>query len=751
MKRRPTTDAETLRGRIDNVYYSSPRFSAGRLRADSGDKVSFVGPFLAKPNEQVVFRGRWTKHEIYGQQFQVETIEYDLEFDADGLVNYLAKHPEFKGVGPARARKIAERFGHDFDRILAEQPEAISKAAHVSLEAVHIFRDEWQRTRALNSALTWLSAFGLTHHQVTTLVKKLGNNVVGLLKENPYLIMQEVAGFGFRRVDQIALRTGIHKENPARIRAGILYCVDEAIKQGDCYVDHEDLLYRANTLLVMDVLDSEERIDREIDFLLEAGDLDSSSHFSRFLIARPKMLRMERDLFEWFIRSRSFDARSDPVTIVDHLIQGQRPPLNQNQQAAVSMVFNNTISVISGGAGVGKTFTVATVSRVCDQLGLEMVLCAPTGKAAKRLEQVVGRPASTIHRLLGYIGEQFQRGPNDTIQADLVVVDETSMVDVSLAWHLFRAIDLKRTSVVLVGDHNQLPPVGPGYILRDLARSDVVPKEILDTVVRQAGMLKKNSAAILKGTVHKTADVEGTGPRPWILVNQLAEPEQVKALLIEMFDELISDRLGFDLINDVQVLTPTHKGPIGAKELNIGLQKLLQKKLWNFDVPPVRPNRKPRIYLHDKVIQTRNNYEIDVMNGTMGIVSGVSSDGAITVQFDNKKVTIERGSDNLHDLELAYALTIHRVQGSEFPCSVVIAHKSHSFMHHRNLLYTGVTRAKQTAIILGDAWGIRNCAQKQQVNKRNTFLSQFLQEAADGAIPTPCRVPVEDPAQLDLS
>ncbi len=750
MRKPPTDDRTTLRGRIDNVYYSSPRFSAGSIKTDQGRQASFVGPFLAKANEQVVLRGRWTDHQYYGRQLQVEELEYNLEFDADGLVNYLSKHPDFKGIGPAKARKIVERFGDNFDQALDEKPEEIAKATGVPLPTIHLVRDEWKRNRAFNTVSVWLSAFGLTHHQVTTLIKRLGGNAVGILKENPYLLIQEVAGFGFRRVDQIALRMGTSKEKPERIRAGILYCVDEAIKQGDCYVDHEDLRYRANTLLVMDVLDSEERIDREISFLIEAGDLDSSSHFSRLLIARPKMLRMERDLFEWFVQSRSLDAQSDPVTIVDHLIQGQRPPLNENQQAAVSMVFNNTISVISGGAGVGKTFTVATISRICDQLGLEIVLCAPTGKAAKRLEQVVGRPASTIHRLLGYNGEQFQRGPSDPIPADLVVIDETSMVDVSLAWHLFQAIDLKRTSVVLIGDHNQLPPVGPGYILRDLARSDVVPKVILDTVVRQAGVLKDNCTAVLKGEVRKTSDRTKPGPKPWIVVPEFSDPQDIQRFLLDMFNEIIPERLGFDLLKEVQVLTPTHKGPLGTRELNIGIQRLLQKKLWDFDVPPVRPNRKPRIYLHDKVIQTRNNYDIDVMNGTMGIVTKVGRGSVLTIDFEGRLVTIDSG-EYLRDLELAYVLTTHRAQGSEFPCSVVIVHKSHSFMHHRNLLYTGVTRAKQTAIILGDGWGIRNCAQKQQVNKRNTFLSQFLEEAADGASSVPRRAPPEENAQLVLS
>ena len=328
--------------------------------------------------------------------------------------------------------------------------------------------------------------------------------------------------------------------------------------------------------------------------------------------------------------------------------------------------------------------------------------------------------------MLGFNGKDYGRGPDNPIDADVIIVDEVSMVDVPLAWRLFQAINLEKTAVVLVGDHNQLPPIGPGNLLRDLVQSQVVPAVILDRVVRQAGVLKENSIAILNGEVRKTSEPEGPGRRAWYLVDQFTDQWDAQRFLLELFENVLDKRLGFDLVSDVQVLTPTHKGPLGTRDLNRELQRLVQRKLWGVEVPVVPAGRRPKLYPRDKVIQTRNNYELGVMNGAVGVVSDVARDGSLVIEFDGMPVEIEAGSPNMQDIQLAYALTIHKAQGSEFPCAVVVVHKAHSFMHHRNLLYTGVTRAKETAVIIGDRWGIANCARKRKQDDRKTFLSLLL-------------------------
>ncbi|MBI3363114.1 MAG: AAA family ATPase, partial [Chloroflexi bacterium] len=419
-------------------------------------------------------------------------------------------------------------------------------------------------------------------------------------------------------------------------------------------------------------------------------------------------------------------ASPHAVRDVEGLLDAEGPELNQEQREAVKNAFSCSISLMTGGAGSGKTYAVSTIASCADHLELSILLAAPTGKAAKRLEQVVGREASTIHRLLGFNGHTYSRDALNPIEADILVVDEVSMVDVQLAWRLFQAVDLKRTAVVLVGDHNQLPPVGPGNPLRDLVKSRAIPTTVLTRIIRQAGVLKENSTAILSGEVRPTSDVQAGARRPWYVIDKFSDTGDVRRMLLLLFEEVLHERLGYDLIRDVQVLTPTHKGPLGTVELNIELQRLLQKKLRGFDVPDIESGRRARFYSGDKVIQTRNDYEIGVMNGAMGVVLDVDSGGGLTIDFDGCPVEIKGGGDAVANIQLAYATSIHKVQGSEFPSALVVAHKSHSFMHHRNLLYTAVTRAKDSVIVLGDRWGIENCAGKRQVDRRNTFLSFLL-------------------------
>ena len=713
------------------VFYASPTFSAGKLKTATGDKVSFAGPVFVQDGDRLILTGRWVKHPKFGRQFEIESMEYDQDLDVEGLANYIAKHPDIKGIGPAKARIIAERFGGDFDRCLVEEPEQIAQAAHLPIEAVEHLRDVWQETSQVNQAMTALAAFGLSHLQVVSLVEKFGSAAVGLLKNDPYSIVRLVPGFGFKRIDKIAReKMGVPKEIPGRICAGVVFCVEDALEQGHCWVEYEELIDRANTLLVMDCLDSRERIEHALEELINEKQLTCYGADSRLLVAMPRIREMEENLAEILRRGSNPNPRLPNLAsdALDDVVRRGAPKLKTWQHDAVTTALKHSITLISGGAGSGKTFTISALVGICQEYDLSVVLAAPTGKAAKRMEQVVGMDASTIHRLLGYDGHVFTR---ESIDADVVVVDELSMVDVPLAWRLFKAIDLSKTAVVLVGDHNQLPPVGPGNLLRDLVRSRVVPTVILDGVQRQAGVLKENSIAILSGEVRKTSEKKPDGRRAWYVIDQFTDPMQAQAFILELFDKVLAERLNFDIINDVQVLTPTHKGPLGTCELNILLQSLIQRKLWDRCAEPTPPGRRPKLMPGDKVIQTRNNYTTGVMNGTLGTVTKTDEDGGITIDFDGSLLSFEKGAPELAHIQLAFALTSHKAQGSEYPCSIVVVHKSHSFMHHRNLLYTGVTRASESAIIVGDHWGIGHCAKVKQVEERKTFLSLLLGRSLD--------------------
>jgi exodeoxyribonuclease V alpha subunit len=720
----------SIRGRVDALFYSSPQFSAGRLRTDSGDTVSFAGALMVRQHDPVVLHGTWERHPKFGRQFKVTHFAFDQRMGPEGLAHYLANHPDIKGIGPVKARRIVEAFGEDFDRVIA----AVAK---VPLESVQALRAEWLRTRTLNASLTWLASFELTHHQMSALIEKFGNAVVTVLKTDPYLLVREVPGFGFKRVDVVARKMGTPKEHPSRIRAGVVHCVAERLDQGDCWVDYEDLIELANALPVMDVADSRERIEQALDGLVDDGTLACVSLGGRFLVAQPQIHRMERELADVFTARRRANphfAEGSVELAVDKV--GEK--LNEPQRRALLAAARHNLVLVSGGAGSGKTFTIAAITRLYEERGLKVVLAAPTGKAAKHIEQVVGREALTLHRLLGFNGKLFTAGPEAPIAADVIIIDEVSMVDVPLAWQLFRAVDLEKTCVVLVGDHNQLPPVGPGNLLRDLIERQPIPTVILDQVVRQAGVLKENSIAVLRGDVRRTADEGPDGRPPWIVVNRLSDVLDAQRYVLELFESVLVERLRFDLLADVQLLTPTRKGPLGVDALNVELQRLVQKKLWGVDVAPPRPGRRPEFLLHDRVIQNRNNYELEVMNGAIGIVTEVGAKrGELRVRFDDREVELTPENEGAKDLSLAYALTIHKAQGSEFPCAVVVIHKAHAFMHHRNLFYTGVTRARQVAIVVGDLWGMRNCAEKEQVERRKTFLSVLDLPRANGRAPGP--------------
>jgi exodeoxyribonuclease V alpha subunit len=724
-------------GKVVTVHFASPNFSAGRLLADDCDLVSFAGPLLARTGDRLVLAGAWEWHTKFGRQLKVERFRYDLRLDREGIVRYLAEHPRLKGIGPTRARAIADGLGDAFEETVRNDPARVAAVGRIPLATAELLRDEWTSRSSVNHALAWLSSFGLTHHQVTTLVEKYGNNSVAILKEDPYLLVRELPGFGFKRVDHIARQTGTAKEHPGRLRAGVLQCVNEALDAGHTWTESEDLVEAANGLLVLDGLDSRERIRATLDDLLDDGALAGVSHGGRLLVARPDIRRQEAELATALANAGGPNPHAVRLARFVRLLDDLAPTLNDDQRDAVRAALTRSISLLTGGAGSGKTFTIATIARLAGEAGLRVVLAAPTGKAAQRMEEVVGLPAFTLHRLLGFNGRTFAAGPEDPVDADLLIVDETSMVDVPLAWQLFHALDRERTAVVFVGDHNQLPPVGPGNPLRDLFERGLVPTVVLRQVVRQAGSLKENSLAILRGEVARTAEADGTGEaagapkaggtaarRPWYVVDTFTEAADVQRFLVELYEGVLVERLGFDLVRDVQLLTPTRKGPLGVEALNALLQRLVQQKLWGVAVPDPPPGRRPPFLPRDKVIQRRNNYELGVMNGTIGQVREVDGrTGDVVVGFDGREVRLRRSEGELADLHLAYALTIHSAQGSEFPCTVAVVHKSHAFMHHRNLFYTAVTRARETAIVVGDRWGIRNCAERRHLERRRTLLS----------------------------
>jgi len=343
------------------------------------------------------------------------------------------------------------------------------------------------------------------------------------MERDPYVLMREIPGFGFKRVDKIARKMGVPKDLPSRIRAGIQYAVLDALDDGDCWVEFEDLLDRANSLLVMDTLDSREVIERHLEDLIREGVLVEAL-FDRRVVADPQIHRMEAELAGLFSRGSAPGPRLIPD--IEALLDIEGGELNAEQRQAVQNALTCSISLMTGGAGSGKTYAVSTITTIAERLEWNVLLAAPTGKAAKRIEEVVGHEARTIHRLLGFNGHTYAKDAENPIECDVLVVDEVSMTDIALAWRLFQAVDLAKTAVVLVGDHNQLPPVGPGNILRDLVKSRAVPTTVLTHIIRQAGVLKENSTAVLSGEVHPTSELVNGRRRPWYVIDKFTERDE---------------------------------------------------------------------------------------------------------------------------------------------------------------------------------------------------------------------------------
>lgn len=713
--------SQTIHGTVVKTYYSDAQFSAGVIATDDGTQVRFRGRLYAAEGDRLSAIGQWTMDPKYGHQFEIKQLDYELPQTREGLINYLSKHPAFVGVGQKSAERIVDVLdnGEDLSEALRSRLDDFV-AAGVPRKTLEALAESWNQHAGENAVRSYLAGYGLTPHQMQTLLEKFGTSIVSVLKHDPYLLIKHLAGYGFKKVDQIALKLGIAKTHPGRIEAALSYCVAQQISNGHTWTLGSELVTQANEALVIDTLDSRDLIQAAGNRLIASGDLIADG----CAVTLPWLHRDEQ-LIEAAFQGA---VRGDDET-PDVLTCRPEDDLSDDQREAFETAVTNRISVISGGAGTGKTYVVARLARRFQEAGLVVSLAAPTGKAAKRIEQLlrahgVDLSASTIHRLLGYNGIAFRE---DILPADVVIIDEVSMVDVPLMAELLRHIDPRKTRMILVGDHNQLPPVGPGNVLRDMIQHNLVPATVMTKVHRQAGVLKTNSVGVLNGQLAPTATDDQSR---WMVVNRFRDAQAIKHWLRDLVLTDIPKQFGFDPVHDVQIITPEHRGPLGTRSLNQMMQYLLRPR--NGTLEESKPGRSlPGA--GDKVIQTRNDYELGVMNGTIGFVREVGKSGLV-IDFEGKE-DVEVDWNKAKSVELAYALTAHKAQGSEFPCAVVLCHKSH-FFADRNWLYTAVTRAAHTCVLVGDDYGLRRAAGQVRNTKRRTWLSlwasrsQQLQEAA---------------------
>lgn len=713
------------------MFAATERFTAGRITdSATGDSVPFkisgTGP---REGEAVVLTGTMADNPPYGRQLAVKSWSYNSNIDDIGLTKFLAGDSRFAGIGPSRAASIVEFCAGRFAEIINSDPRALTAVRGITPEIADTIASVWTERLDENNARAKLAGLELTQNQIGKLIAKYGPGAaLDVVFKHPFALIADLDGFGFKRADTIARKAGIKKNDTARIEAGLLNTLAEARDAGHTYITKRDLIETTNELLTMDDLNARSRITTCAVALIERGEIYADAEGR---VALNYLHLREMKILET-LRGFRVLGSSDGITAP--------PDLNDKQREAFRAAFSSSISVISGGAGTGKTYTIRAICDECDICGLSVALCAPTGRAAKRMTESTGRPAQTIHRLLAHNGTEFTVTALNPLKIDMLIVDEISMMDIDLCYRLFDAIDFAKTTVIMVGDHNQLPPVGPGSVLRDIIARDIAPTTILTDVVRQAGALKINSCAILRGEVARKnakrewyvlADTEIRNTFGFQRSQRLTPTDYANYIFALYRGDTLADRLNFDLIRDVQLVTPTHNGELGTGALNAELQKIIQKKINGVDVPAVGPKRRLPLLVGDKVMQHKNNYKL----GTSGIMNGAVGYVRDIVLRDGKKIHViewdgfngdreitECDGEAMSSIFAAYACTIHKMQGSEIPCVIAVIHKNHNFMSHRNLFYTAVTRAQKCAIIIGDTWGIRNCAEKIGVDKRNTWM-----------------------------
>lgn len=730
----PPQPAE-IRGRVVELFCQElartgrKGFCAGLMSHDSR-YVKFRTNSFVTAGETVTLRGQWVEHPKFGRQFDGVAIR-TMPVDLDGLQGWLAENGN--GIGPVKAAKLVSRYGMELLTAWHDDPAGVAAFTGVTPAEIVAMADRWVKDAAKAAAQTRLLAAGLTPAEADAVMAAFGTDAPAVLDADPYAVLGRVAGFGWKKADDLAARLGVIGEDPRRLRGAVTSVAMDRYDQGDTCCAYRAACVMAAEKLGMSEADAH-RVEATVAQAVAAKSLVLvQAGPDRKWLATPAAHHHERILWDKIAAA----GRPDPVgyeTALAMVESGYREfggkTLDEGQIRAVATAVSSRVSVVTGGAGYGKTLIASVIRKYFADGDTDVMLAAPTGKAARRLEEVIGHDAYTIHRLLGYRGDHgFEHTRRNPLPPGVLIVDEVSMVDSALASHLFDAIDLTQTRVVLIGDPNQLPPVGPGAVLRDLLANDLCPAVRLEHCHRQAGTLKANCGRLLRGVIEQSAFDEGP-PAPWVYSTHGVTPAKVVADLERMHTTVLRE-WGFDPVWDTQVMTAKHKGPLGTERINRLLQRLHQRTLGvEVPVPPEGDEEagRPEVLKGDKVIQTINNYTSGVMNGTIGKVVDVERGSkVIVVEFPGVQGLVGYGKGSDGELSLAYCLSVHRMQGSEVPCAVVLVPSAHRFMHNRNWIYTGATRARQTAIVLSDPEGGRRAVEKFQLDTRQTLLAVWAQ------------------------
>ena len=722
-----TEEHEELKGIVDHITYRNEEngWTVARFHLDTegrsvGGFATITGRFTSiNEGEHLTVLGKWIDHPKFGRQFEVAKSRMSAPATMKGMEKYLASGL-VPGIGPHFAKRIVKHFGDEVFGVIEDAPERLREVPGIGAKRASSLAEAFRKQKAIRNLMIFLQDHDVSPAIAIKVYKEYGDESVRVLKDNPYTLADDIFGIGFKTADGVARKLGMPKDDPRRFRAGVRYILKEAMNDGHVYVPRPQLLMKGEELLEADV----NALDEAVEFLTAANDVvdDHGRLYLEFLYkAEGLIAEVLAKLSAGRVRSYQKDVLLAKIARIQDV---ERIKLADQQLRAVVEAYENQCLIITGGPGTGKSTTVSIIVRMFEQLGKNVRLASPTGRAAKRLEEACGRPASTIHRLLEYHPQKgFGRNADAPLDCKVLVVDEASMLDVPLLYYLLRALP-GGSRLILVGDVDQLPSVGPGCVLRDIIDSGVVPVVSLTEIFRQAAgsLIVTNAHRINRG--EGPAFDPGEGEKDFRFVRE-ENKDEIGNRVIELIRDKLSKR--YDPLSEIQVLTPMHAGSAGARELNRRLQQTCNPPDEKKDEIKIGD----RVYrVGDRVMQTRNNYELDVFNGDIGCIIAIDKhEGAVTVEFD--RLVRYRRSD-LDELQLAYEITVHKSQGSEYPCVLIPMTTAHYIMLQRNLIYTAVTRAKKFCVIVGQRKALWRAIRNARTTERFSNLKVRLIDAVKG-------------------
>jgi len=727
-----------LNGQIERITYTNEEngYTIARVKvAGQRDLVTIVGNLMAPtPGEVLRMKGEWINHPKYGEQFKVTDYKTVIPATVYGIRKYLGSGL-IKGIGPVMAGRIVKKFGKETLSIIEDDIGRLAEIEGIGKKRIAMIEKAWDDQKEIRDVMIFLQTHGVSSGYAAKIFKQYGNRAIAVLKKNPYRLATDIFGIGFVTADSIAEKLGFAKNAEMRIEAGILFVLNQLSDEGHVYYPYEPLIEKCQEILQVErdvVIKALGNIAFErkiiIEDLNETIDGFEENNKAVYLATFHFCETRIADLLKILVNTAKSTRRVEPERAIAWVQQQLVIRLAEKQMEAIRCALEKKVMVITGGPGTGKTTIINAVLKIFSRMKANVLLAAPTGRAAKRMSETTDHGARTIHRLLEFSFKRggFQKNEEKPLNCDLLIVDEASMIDTVLMHHLIKAIPRKAT-FVLVGDVNQLPSVGAGNILDDIIGSGAVPVVKLNEIFRQA----KESQIIVSAhrinngympAVQPSDPAEPYGspvPKTDFYFIQQEDPEKVLEIILELTKTRIPRRFDFDPVGDIQVLTPMHKGILGAGNLNTELQRALNPG----EGEVMRGSRSFRI--NDKVMQIKNNYEKEVFNGDIGRIARIYPvDQEVIIHFDSRKITY--AFPDLDEIVLAYAISVHKSQGSEYSAVVIPIHTQHYILLQRNLIYTAVTRAKELVVMVGTKKALAIGVHNDKMQRRFTYLKQRL-------------------------